>query len=113
MEDEEAKFEVKDVKLDIKEIDKKIKKKNSLFINGKRLLHEPDEEYKSCCFECDKEFVLYIGKMTISMSVLCFSFLMLQNPENDVAFYTSTISLLLGHFLNNPISKKEKKDKKE
>ena len=109
MAEEEAKYEVNDVKLDIKEIEKK----NSVIIDGKRMLHEPDEEYKSCCFDCDKELVLYIGKMTISMSVLGFSFLMLQNPANDVAFYTSTISLLLGHFLNNPISKKDKKDKKE
>ncbi len=77
-----------------------------------RLLYEPDEEFKSCCFSMDKECVYYCGKMTISMSVLVFSFLMLQNPVNDVAFYTSTISLLLGHFLNTPTAKdKNKKEK--
>ena len=49
--------------------------------------------------------------MIISMSVLAFSFLMLQNPANDVAFYTSTISLLLGHFLNTPTKNKQKERK--
>ena len=50
--------------------------------------------------------------MSISLLVLSFSFLMLQNPANDVAFYTSTISLLLGHYLNQNTAK-EKREKKE
>lgn len=80
-----------------------------------KLLYEPDEEFKSCCFSIDKECAYYVGKMTISLCVLAFSFLMLQNPANDVAFYTSTISLLLGHFLNTPTnqSKNKEKEKKE
>jgi len=89
-----------------------VKKESGVYHDGKRLLYEPDEEFKSCCFDCDKEFVFYIGKMSISLLVLSFSFLMLQNPANDVAFYTSTISLLLGHYLNQNTAK-EKREKKE
>lgn len=117
---ENVKIDVKDLKN--KKFDKEkykqkqnlsiVKKESGVYHDGKRLLYEPDEEFKSCCFTIDKECVYYCGKMTISMSVLAFSFLMLQNPANDVAFYTSTISLLLGHFLNNPTGK-DKKDKNQ
>ena len=99
-------------KIEKKQNKKIIKVEEGLYHDGKKLLYEPDEEFKSCCFSMDKECVYYCGKMTISMSVLVFSFLMLQNPVNDVAFYTSTISLLLGHFLNTPTAKdKNKKEK--
>ena len=99
-------------KIEKKQNKKIIKVEDGLYHDGKKLLYEPDEEFKSCCFSMDKECVYYCGKMTISMSVLAFSFLMLQNPVNDVAFYTSTISLLLGHFLNTPTAKdKNKKEK--
>lgn len=118
---ENVKIDVKDLKnkkFDKEKFKKKqnlsiVKKEEGVYHDGKRLLYEPDEEFKSCCFSMDKECCYYIGKMTISMSVLAFSFLMLQNPANDVAFYTSTISLLLGHFLNNPTGKnKEGKNQK-
>ena len=112
-----VKNKVKDnIKIDI--LDKAnnkniVKVEEGVYHDGKKLLYEPDEEFKSCCFSMDKEFVYYCGKMTISMSVLAFSFLMLQNPANDVAFYSSTISLLLGHFLNSPTTKnKEDKNQK-
>tara|TARA_Y100000004_G_C8879970_1_gene397157 strand:- start:260 stop:619 length:360 start_codon:yes stop_codon:yes gene_type:complete len=98
------------VVIDIKQPTELIKQESGIYHDGKRYLYEPDEEFKSCCFNIDKECAYYIGKMIISMSVLAFSFLMLQNPANDVAFYTSTISLLLGHFLNTPTNQ-NKKDK--
>jgi len=91
-----------------------VKHDSGVYHDGKKYLYAPDEEFKSCCMSCDKELVLYIGKMTISISVLLFSFYMLQDKDNDVAYYTSTLSLLLGHFLNNSIKndKKEKTEKK-
>ena len=98
MKDKEIKIDIEKALPRNKEF---VNKQKSILIEGKRKLYEPDEEFKSCCFECDKELVLYLGKMVISGSVLAFSFIMLQNPANDVAFYTSTISLLLGHFLNS------------
>lgn len=95
---------------------KKINKENSVVIDGKRHLYEPDQEFQSCCFKCDKPLCLYIGKYTISLLVLCFCFMMLQDKSNSAEFYTGTIAGLLGHYLNTPISqittekKKEKKD---
>ena len=107
---------VENVSINIKEEKKDLMKMESgIYHDGKKYLYEPDEEFKSCCMTCDKELVLYIGKMSISISVLLFSFYMLQNPENDVAYYTSTLSLLLGHFLNNSIknsNNNEKENKK-
>ena len=107
---------VENVSINIKEEKKDLMKMESgIYHDGKKYLYEPDEEFKSCCMTCDKELVLYIGKMSISISVLLFSFYMLQNPENDVSYYTSTLSLLLGHFLNNSIkssNNNEKENKK-
>ncbi len=100
--------------VDIENQNKIVKKESGVYqdLHGK-LLYEPDEEFKSCCFSIDKECAYYIGKMTISLCVLAFSFLMLQNPANDVAFYTSTISLLLGHYLNSPTTQNKNKNKEK
>ena len=95
-------------------IEKDIEKLESgIFHDGKRLLYEPDEEFESCCFRCDKPLCLYIGKMFISISVLFFCMYMLQDKTNSAEFYTGTIAGLLGHFLNNTQqnTKKKKKDK--
>jgi hypothetical protein len=107
----EQKEQKENIVINVKEPKQLIKQESGVYHDGNRLLYEPDEEFKSCCFEVDKECAYYIGKMIISMSVLAFSFLMLQNPANDVAFYTSTISLLLGHFLNTPTKNKQKERK--
>ena len=84
---------------------------------SKRMLHEPDEEFSSCCFKCDKPLCLYIGKFSISVAVLLFCMFMLQNKANSAEFYTGTIAGLLGHYLNSPIAQlgnnKESKKKKE
>tara|TARA_R100000734_G_C3294127_1_gene85536 strand:+ start:556 stop:915 length:360 start_codon:yes stop_codon:yes gene_type:complete len=92
------------------------KKDDHIIINGKKYLHEPDEEFESCCFKCDKPLCLYIGKYTISLLVLVFCFFMLQNKDNSAEFYTGTIAGLLGHYLNSPIAQlsgKKDKDKKD
>jgi len=77
------------------------------------LLYEPDEEFESCCFRCDKPLCLYIGKMFISISVLFFCMYMLQDSKNSAEFYTGTIAGLLGHFLNNTQQQNPKKKKKD
>ena len=79
--------------------------------DGKKYLHEPDEEFESCCFKCDKPLCLYIGKFSISVAVLLFCFFMLQDRGNSAEFYTGTIAGLLGHYLNTPIAQTKKKDK--
>ena len=91
-------------------------KKNHIVVDGKKYLHEADEEFESCCFKCDKPLCLYIGKYTISLLVLIFCFLMLQDKSNSAEFYTGTIAGLLGHYLNTPIAQlsgKKDKDKKD
>lgn len=97
-----------------------IPKKESLHIvdetgKKKRMLYEPDEEFESCCFKCDKPLCLYIGKFSISVAVLLFCMFMLQNKDNSAEFYTGTIAGLLGHYLNSPISQlgNQKKKKEE
>ena len=68
-----------------------------------------DVVWDSCCLRCDRDIVVYLGKMCVSISVLTFCFLMLQNTANDAAYYTSTISLLLGHFLGEQSGQNAKK----
>ena len=52
----------KEIKIDIEKAlpntKEFVNKQGSILIEGKRKLYEPDEEFKSCCFECDKELVL-------------------------------------------------------
>jgi len=94
----------------------KPKKDDHIVIDGKKYLHEADEEFESCCFKCDKPLCLYIGKYTISLLVLVFCFMMLQDKSNSAEFYTGTIAGLLGHYLNTPIAQlsgKKDKDKKD
>ena len=97
-------------------ISPKKKDEDHIVIDGKKYLHEPDEEFESCCFKCDKPLCLYIGKYTISLLVLVFCFMMLQDKSNSAEFYTGTIAGLLGHYLNTPIAQlsgKKDKDKKD
>ena len=79
----------------------------------KIMLHEPDEEFESCCFKCDKPLCLYIGKFSISVAVLIFCMYMLQNKSNSAEFYTGTIAGLLGHYLNSPIAQLGTKERKK
>ena len=101
------------IKDDLKGAERLNARSDHIIIDGKKHLYEPDEEFKSCCFSCDKPLCLYIGKYTISLLVLVFCFLMLQNKENSAEFYTGTIAGLLGHYLNSPIAQTTSKDNKK
>jgi hypothetical protein len=83
--------------------------------DGERYLYKPDEEFKSCCFSCDKPLCLHISKMFVSVAVLFFCMFMLQDKANSAEFYTGTIAGLLGHYLNNsiPQSQPPKKSKND
>ena len=83
--------------------------------DGQRYLYKPDEEFKSCCFSCDKPLCLHISKMFVSVAVLFFCMFMLQDKANSAEFYTGTIAGLLGHYLNNsiPQSQPPKKSKND
>ena len=91
-----------------------IQPKEPILLKPKELRTHIDDDlddvvWDSCCLRCDKDIVVYLGKMFVAISVLVFSFLMLQNTANDAAYYTSTISLLLGHFLGEQSGQNAKK----
>jgi hypothetical protein len=57
------------------------------------------ETWRSGCVEIDKPFVEYLGKVACAAAVLAFSFYQLGTGHGDQAYYSSTISLILGTFL--------------
>lgn len=64
--------------------------------------------WRSGCVEIDKEFVRYIGKVAISSAVMCFCFAQLVQGHGDSAYYSSTVSLILGTFLGTaPVLRKK------
>ena len=62
---------------------------------------EPDVTWESGCLRMDKDFVRYLGKLVVSGAVLAFSFVQLTRQGVDVAYYSSTVSLILGTFLGS------------
>ena len=66
--------------------------------------HEPDTTWRSGCIEVDKEFVQYLGRLSVAVAVLVFSFVQLTQPGVDEAYYSSTVSLILGTFLGSTAS---------
>ena len=62
---------------------------------------EPDVTWRSGCVELDKDFVRYLGKLVVSGAVLAFSFVQLTREGVDVAYYSSTVSLILGTYLGS------------
>jgi len=101
------------IKIDVKE-DKIIKKESGIYHDGKKLLYEPDEEFelKSCCGSAcniDKGYLEFIAKFVISSAVLAFSMFQLAMGNGDTSYFASTISLILGIYINNKDDNKEKK----
>ena len=108
------------VKIDILDQDLKpkeiVKKDSGVYHDGKRLLYEQDEEFelRSCCGSAcniDKGFLEFIAKFIISGSVLGFSMMQLASGNGDKSYFASTISLILGIYINNTDGKS--KDKKK
>ena len=62
---------------------------------------EPDVTWESGCLRMDKDFVRYLGQLLVSGAVLAFSFVQLTREGVDVAYYSSTVSLILGTFLGS------------
>jgi len=102
-----------------REIEQNLKvdvKKSPSFImkNGKKMLYEADEEFevKSCCgsvCNIDKEYLEFIAKFIISSAVLAFSMLQLATGNGDKSYFASTISLILGIYINDTKQKVNKK----
>jgi len=94
-----------------------VKKSPSFIIkDGKKMLYEADEEFevKSCCgsvCNIDKEYLEFIAKFIISSAVLAFSMLQLATggAGSDKSYFASTISLILGIYINDTKQKVNKK----
>tara|TARA_R110002020_G_scaffold76415_3_gene193678 strand:+ start:271 stop:618 length:348 start_codon:yes stop_codon:yes gene_type:complete len=90
--------QIQDVEQEQKE--KQIKKIESGVIHdGKKYLYEQDETWDCLCLKCDKDFILHLTRVIISGSVLAFCMIQLAAGQGDNAFYSSTLSLILGAFL--------------
>ena len=58
--------------------------------------------WQSCCFECDREVVLYMTKTLITVSVLGFAMYSIASntdPCKDLSFPTGLICTILGSFI--------------
>ena len=84
-----------------------------------RVLFEPDEEFtvKTCCGQvtsCDKPLLEFLARFAISTSVLAFCFVQLASGVGDSAYYSATVSLVLGTFLSTgstpPTTKNQKQN---
>ena len=63
--------------------------------------YEPDVTWRSGCIEVDKDFIRYLGRLGVAVAVLAFSFVQMTKPGVDQAYYSSTVSLILGTFLGS------------
>jgi|LULK01.1.fsa_nt_gb hypothetical protein len=102
------------IKIDIKKEDKIVKKESGIYHDGKKLLYEKDDEFeiKSCCgsmCSIEKPYLEFIAKFLISSAVLSFSMFQLATGSGDTSYFASTISLILGIYINNKDDNKEKK----
>ena len=94
-----------------------VKKESGVYHDGKKLLYEKDDEFevKSCCgsmCSIEKPYLEFIAKFIISSSVLTFSMFQLAMGNGDTSYFASTISLILGIYINNKDDNK-KREKKE
>ena len=82
---------------------------------------EPKETYAvdvirktwtSCCFQCDREVVLYATKTVIQMGILVFAMYRIgsnNDPCKDMAFPTGLICTILGSYIEQGHQKMVKK----
>lgn len=104
------------VKIDInkKVANEKIIKKESGIYQTEHgtLLYKPDSKFDCLCLSCDKELIVHLTKLLISSTVLLFSMVMLWYKNGDSAFYSSTISLILGTFLGTQMNQNNNNNSK-
>jgi len=105
------------INVDIENQNQIIKKESGVYHDGKTLLYEKDDEFevKSCCgsmCSIEKPYLEFLAKFIISSAVLTFSMFQLATGSDDPSYFASTISLILGIYINNKDDNK-KKEKKE
>ena len=76
----------------------------------------PDEQYelRTCCGQltsCDKPLCTFLAKFAISSVVLGFCMVQLVQGNGDSAFYSSTVSLILGTYLSDSSSPEPRRRK--
>jgi hypothetical protein len=70
-----------------------------------------ENEYRSCCFRCDKELVKYLTAISISYIILglsIYKLIIINGSNEDKSIYISLITLILGIQTNGPIVKNKK-----
>jgi len=105
------------INVDIENQNQIIKKESGVYHDGKTLLYEKDDEFevKSCCgsmCSIEKPYLEFLAKFIISSAVLTFSMFQLATGSDDPSYFASTISLILGIYINNKDDNK-KKERKE
>ena len=68
--------------------------------------------WQSCCFECDREVVLYVTKTMITVSILAFAMFSIASntdPCKDMAFPTGLIGMIAGSFIEQGHQRMAKK----
>ena len=68
--------------------------------------------WTSCCFECDREVVLYVTKTLTTMSVLGFAMYRIasnNDPCKDLSFPTGLICTVLGSYIEQGSQRMSKK----
>jgi len=81
---------------DLKEMDEK----TILLIN-----EDKDNEYRSCCFKCDKEFMKFMIQVCISYLILglsIYKLLVITDNSEDRSIWISMITLILGIYTTVP-----------
>ena len=119
---ENVKIQIKEEQIQAKQIQAEqikkpfiVKKQSGIYHDEHgKLLYKPDEEYelKSCCGKScstDKSFLEFLSKFLISSSVLTFSMYQLAINNGDTSYFASTISLILGVYINSTQQKNKEK----
>ena len=80
--------------------------------NDEPAVDDTRSTWQSCCFECDREVVLYFTKTAITVSILAFAmFRIASNTDacKDQAFENSLIGLIAGSFIEQGTQRMLKK----
>jgi hypothetical protein len=76
-----------------------------------KLLEEKDNEWKSCCFKVDKDFLKFFVQVFISLMILTLSIyklIIMTSTNEDKSLYVSLLTLILGIYTPQPTIKATK-----
>ena len=76
-----------------------------------KLLEEKDNEWKSCCFKADKDFLKFFVQVFISLMILSLSIyklVIMTSTNEDKSLYVSLLTLILGIYTPQPTIKANK-----